>query len=90
MATSDFLYNNNISVLFKGKTYGESYKVAVQVSLDYNNAPLWCFGILYDGNTFMPQGCKSYRTKNEAIKASCKFFGMSKHPLFRYLFKNDN
>ena len=88
MKTSEFLYNNNISVLFSSKTYSESYKVAVQECTDYNNKPIWYFGKLYDGNTFMPQGCKSHRTKNEAIKEACKYFGMERHPLFRYIFVN--
>ena len=75
----DYLHDNNLHVLFSGKTYGETYKVAVQEIKRHGNTSIWRFGrvyTLYKGKYFFdPQGCKSFKTEKDAIKEACEFFG---------------
>ena len=75
----DYLNDNNLHVLFKGKDEFCAYKVAVQEIKRYENTPIWVFGRVYEirkGNYFFyPQGCKSFKTEKDAIKESCEFFG---------------
>ena len=77
---SEFLNLNNLYALFKGKTNGDIYKVVVEEVKRFSEPSIWCFGRVYEVTkgvyTYMPQGCKSYSTKNDAIQAACKFFGV--------------
>ena len=77
----DYLNDNNLHVLFKGKTYGETYKVAVQEIKRVENTSIWTFGkvyTLYKGKYFFdPQGCKSFQNEKDAIKEACNFFGVN-------------
>ena len=74
----DYLHDNNLHVLFSGKTYGETYKVAVQEIKRHGNTSIWVFGRVYEirkGNNFFdPQGFKSFKNEKDAIKESCEFF----------------
>ena len=75
----DYLHDNNLHVLFSGKTYGETYKVAVQEIKRHGNTSIWVFGRVYEIRKgkyfFYPQGCKSFKNEKDAIKESCEFFG---------------
>lgn len=78
---SEFLNLNNLYALFKGKTNGDIYKVVVEEVKRIEEPSIWCFGRVYEVTketfTYMPQGCKSYSTKDDAIQAACKFFGVN-------------
>ena len=77
----DYLHDNNLHVLFSGKSYGENYKVAVQEIKRYGNTPIWVFGRVYElykGKYFFDtQGCKSFKDEKDAIKEACNFFGVN-------------
>ena len=76
----DYLHDNNLHVLFKGKDEFCAYKVAVHEIKRDENTPIWVFGrlyTLYKGNYFFdPQGCKSFQNEKDAINEACKFFGV--------------
>ena len=76
----DYLHDNNLHVLFSGKTYGDTYKVAVQEIKRVENTPIWVFGRVYEirkcNYFFDPQGCKSFQNEKDAIKEACEFFGV--------------
>ena len=77
----DYLHDNNLHVLFSGKSYGDKYKVAVQEIKRLGDTSIWVFGRVYElykGNYFFdPQGCNSFENKKDAIKGACKFFGVN-------------
>ena len=77
----DYLHDNNLHVLFKGKDEFCAYKVSVQEIKRYGNTSIWVFGrlyTLYKGNYFFnPQGCKKFKDEKDAIKEACNFFGVN-------------
>ena len=77
---AEYLYTNNLYALFTGKTNGDKYKVVIEKINCIDNTTIWCFGRVYELSrgiyTYMAQGCASYSTKDKAIHAACKFFGV--------------
>ena len=80
MNIGDYLHYNNLLGLFSAKIYGEKYKVCVKEIIRYKKISIWEFGRVYtisDGSyVYDAQGCCSYKTKIDAIKAACEFFGV--------------
>ena len=73
----NFCLNNGICPLFDGKTYGDTYTVAVKEERYLNT--YWVFGRVYriysNDFIFWQQGIATFNTKDEAIKAAKDFFG---------------